>query len=62
MITIGIDLHSRVRVAASVDAQGRARDQVELPAGEIETLLAWISAQQAPLQVAVEGRTTTAGR
>jgi len=57
-----IDPHSRVRGAAAVDAQGCALDHVEVPAGEIEAVLAWISAQPAPRQVAVEGRTTTAGR
>jgi transposase len=55
MITIGIDPHSRVHVAAVVDEHGRVLDSVQVAAGELEQLLAWIDHQPRPRQVAVEG-------
>lgn len=55
MITIGIDPHSRVHVAAAVDDHGRVLGHIEIPAGELDALLTWISQQPAPRQVAVEG-------
>jgi hypothetical protein len=44
-----------VHVAAVVDEHGRVLDSVQVAAGELEQLLAWIADQPRPRQVAVEG-------
>ena len=44
MITIGIDAHTQVHVAAAVDAHGRVLDEVATGTdrGELARMLAWI--------------------
>jgi transposase len=57
MITIGIDAHTQVHVAAAIDAHGRVLDELATGTdrGELARMLAWIQGFPAPREVAVEG-------
>jgi hypothetical protein len=57
VITIGIDAHTQVHVAAVVDAHGRVIDTLSVGAdrGELARMLSWIQGTPGPRQVAVEG-------
>ena len=57
VITIGIDAHTQVHVAAAVDAHGRVIDTLTVGAdrGELARMLAWTQGMPGPRQVAIEG-------
>lgn len=57
VITIGIDAHTQVHVAAAVDAHGRVIDTLVVGAdrAELARRLAWIQGMTGPRRVAVEG-------
>ena len=57
VITIGIDAHTQVHVAAAVDAHGRVIDTLAVGAdrGELARMRAWIQTMPGPRQVAIEG-------
>lgn len=56
VITIGIDAHTQVQVAAAVDAHGRVIDTLVVGAdrAELARRLAWIQGMTGPRRVAVE--------
>lgn len=57
VVTVGIDAHTQVHVAAAVDPRGRVVDQFETGANrsELARMLTWIQALPVPREVAVEG-------
>ena len=57
VITIGIDAHTQVHVAAAVDGHGRVIDTLAVGAdrGELARMRAWVQRMPGPRQVAVEG-------
>lgn len=57
VVTVGVDAHTQVHVAAAVDEQGRVISQLESGTDrtELARMLEWIQALPAPRRVAIEG-------